>query len=398
MVLPKSKLILFAVICGLSTSSSFSYASFPDVTEEHQLKDSVDFAEEHEIIVGYPDGTFRPDDLINRAEFTKILMKYAEDKPFTGRNCFPEVTNEWFAQYVCTAQERNFVSGYPDGTFRPGNAINFAEVAKIVVNSLEIAHRAPGKNEEWFVTFIRALDVQDAIPTSIKSPEQLVTRAELTDIIHRLFLYEEKLEENKISTGTPSSGNSIHSGGSNSSSGGSNNSESSSDNNESSSDNNSDTTEDNNNEDTNIGDNNNNNNNNNSNEEDSSGDNPGDANNDSTTESGNNGEDSSDTEDEIENEDLFTLESEIQLSFSLLDIFEPKEKSHATLNIGGTEYRLSVEPEFEKYTIERIAGDENLYKIVRTVDKQTFANSSQTACEGLSGSWESKSICLLGSL
>ena len=158
MVFPKNKLLSLALICANSTLFSFAYASFPDVTEEHSLYESVTFAEKNEIIVGYPDGTFRPDDLINRAEFTKILMKYAEDTPFSGKDCFPEVTNEWFAQYICTAQERNFVSGYPDGTFRPGNAINFAEVAKIVVNSLEIAHRAPGENEEWFVTFIRALD------------------------------------------------------------------------------------------------------------------------------------------------------------------------------------------------------------------------------------------------
>jgi len=336
MILLEHKSPLFSFIFVATLLPSLSLASFPDVTDDHPFSESVHFSKEQDIIIGYPDGTFRPDDLVNRAEFTKILMRYANATPFVGQNCFPEVNNEWFAQYVCSAQKRQFLSGYPDGTFRPGNSINFAEVSKIIVRSLNIAHEAIPEGEEWFVPFIKALDSRDAIPSSITSPEQLVTRAELTNIIHRLYLHKNKevsptsspsfdtetAIEDIVISNTPAVETDI------------------------------DLLE----------------------------------------------ENEVDLEINTPEDDFFTLESEIQLSFSLLNIFEPQKTSHTTLNIDGTEYLLSVEPKFEKYSIESVPGEDNMYKVIRTVDKKTFANSSQKACEKVNGNWQTDSLCLLGSL
>ena len=56
---------------------------------------------------------------------------------------------------------------------------------------------------------------------------------------------------------------------------------------------------------------------------------------------------------------------------------------------------LSVEPQIEQYVIEKIPGDEHIYKIVRTVDKQTFANYSEANCQKVSGVWENSVTCTL---
>ena len=310
------KISVLTLLLSLTISTS-CYALFPDVISDSPLYESITFAEEHQIIQGYPDGTFRPNDLVNRAEFTKILLNYADIHPSNGENCFPEVTNEWFAQYVCTAQSKNILSGYPDGTFRPGNAINFAEVAKVAVNTLKIPYSDDDNEAEWFLPFIGTLDLRDAIPSSVTSPEQLITRGELTDILYRLHLYSENKSNNETIE---------------------NNSE----------------------------------------------------------------ESSSETIPEIINLESITpakeeykLESNVKLSFSLLDLFIPKSRSRTTLNIGGTEYMLSVEPQIEQYVIEKIPGDEHIYKIVRTVDKQTFANYSEANCQKVSGVWENSVTCTL---
>jgi hypothetical protein len=87
-------------------------------------------------VQGNPDGTFAPDRPVNRAEFLKILFKSNESVIVTqgdAQNCFPDVhASDWFSSYVCLAQVRNTVSGYPDGFFRPANVVNYAEALKML--------------------------------------------------------------------------------------------------------------------------------------------------------------------------------------------------------------------------------------------------------------------------
>lgn len=94
-----------------------------------------------DIVEGYPDGTFRPHNPINRAEALKILLRSANasrilaefgDDAFTLRQ-FPDVPEtSWFAPFVAQAQLLGLIEGYPDGTFRPGQWITRAEAAKII--------------------------------------------------------------------------------------------------------------------------------------------------------------------------------------------------------------------------------------------------------------------------
>jgi len=84
-------------------------------------------------VEGYPDGTFRPETPINRAELIKILMPVAGKSlvPATAP-CFPDVPmGMWYTDYVCTAKAKGWIAGYPDGTFKPEARLNRAEAAKI---------------------------------------------------------------------------------------------------------------------------------------------------------------------------------------------------------------------------------------------------------------------------
>jgi hypothetical protein len=136
----KSKITLSAIIIVLSASLSF--AGFNDVLSSHSYKDAIEWLQEKGFADGYKDengnstGNFGPDDLINRAEFTKILMEmdYVGDpSQITGSDCFPDVKDEWFAKYVCKAKTEEIIDGYPDGTFKPDRNVSFVEAAKIIV-------------------------------------------------------------------------------------------------------------------------------------------------------------------------------------------------------------------------------------------------------------------------
>lgn len=111
-------------------------ASLSDITSS-QNKTAIEYLNEKGVIGGYSDGTFRPLNTVNRAELLKILVggKGAAPSADTYKNCFPDVTVEWFAPFVCYAKEQGWVSGYSDGTFRPSNTVNTAEAIKMVVNA-----------------------------------------------------------------------------------------------------------------------------------------------------------------------------------------------------------------------------------------------------------------------
>ncbi|MDD5469187.1 MAG: S-layer homology domain-containing protein [Candidatus Peribacteraceae bacterium] len=87
-------------------------------------------------VEGNPDGTFRPNRTLNRAEFLKIALVSSPNVRVSlsdAENCFPDISaDEWFSRYVCLAKKRGIVGGYPDGLFRPANPVNYAEALKIL--------------------------------------------------------------------------------------------------------------------------------------------------------------------------------------------------------------------------------------------------------------------------
>lgn len=84
-----------------------------------------------EMIRGYEDGTFRPDDPISRAEFTAIAMRFSKGS-IAGKNLFSDVfPGDWCYDVVMGSIQYSWIGGYEDGTFRPYNHITRAEVTAI---------------------------------------------------------------------------------------------------------------------------------------------------------------------------------------------------------------------------------------------------------------------------
>lgn len=103
------------------------------------------------VVSGYLDGSFKPGNTINRAELMKILTEAQgpTPNPDNYNSCFPDVNDEWFAVYVCYAKDKNWIQGYPDGEFKPANQVNKVEALKMIINSQGI--NIPGAvNDQLF--------------------------------------------------------------------------------------------------------------------------------------------------------------------------------------------------------------------------------------------------------
>ncbi len=183
-------MLIFLVLISLFPASILGIAvaaggtgPFPDVSGDYVNAQAIDYLKNAGVVSGYPDGTYKPTDEINRAEFTKIIVGslYTDVK---GKNCFPDVKDEWFAPYVCTAKADGIIAGYPDGTFKPNDKINFSEASKIVANAYKISGTASGG--QWFQPFVTALESKNDIPLSVENFDQNVTRDQMAEMVYRL--------------------------------------------------------------------------------------------------------------------------------------------------------------------------------------------------------------------
>ncbi|MFL5732673.1 MAG: S-layer homology domain-containing protein [Chloroflexia bacterium] len=122
--------------CGLS---------FQDVGEDSPYFGAVTFLNSARVVSGYADGTFRPYNNVTRGQAAKIVvLAFGLGVETVSRQRFLDVpAGDPFARYIETAYSHGLVSGYEDGTFRPGNTITRGQVAKIVVEAASVKLENP---------------------------------------------------------------------------------------------------------------------------------------------------------------------------------------------------------------------------------------------------------------
>ena len=112
-------------------------AAFTDVAPGAWYEKAVNALASLGIITGYEDGTFRPENTITRAEFVTMAMRFANE-PENYVNSFSDVSaSAWYYEAVAGAAHYGWLNGYPDGTFRPNASITRAEVATAMNRVLE---------------------------------------------------------------------------------------------------------------------------------------------------------------------------------------------------------------------------------------------------------------------
>ena len=150
-------------------------------------------------LIGYADGTVRPNGKITRAEVATIFFRLLDDdtraKYWSSENNFSDVSaDKWYNNAVSTLCNMGVIGGYADGTFRPDAPISRAEFAKIAVSftqnngSAVYNYFTDVKTTDWFAPYVTAAKdaglIEGYSDGSFK-PKSKITRAEACAIVNR---------------------------------------------------------------------------------------------------------------------------------------------------------------------------------------------------------------------
>ncbi|MBT4917373.1 hypothetical protein HN709_00115 [Candidatus Peregrinibacteria bacterium] len=181
-------LFLFSFVPGLV----FAQADFADI-DDTDYEDSIESLSEMGVIQGYDDGTFKPLNSVNRAEMLKmILLAVDEDAQEYEGDCFPDVTDQWFAPYVCLAKEKGIVDGHEDGYFRPGDEANMAEAFKIVINAFDLPVDDLEDVEDWFIPYREFVHNNNLFSKYSYLPGNLANRGEVAFLVDKMMEIQRK--------------------------------------------------------------------------------------------------------------------------------------------------------------------------------------------------------------
>lgn len=176
---------LFLLLCVPCVAS----ASFNDVSSAHPQHTAIEWAQLRGIINGYEDGSFKPDNSINRAEFLKILLSSRYDSleieytQFLDTHGFTDIRqSDWYSAYTLFAWQKNIIDGYPDSTFRASNYINLAEAAKIITK-LQSNEQLEPVGTYWYEVYIQYLQNYNALPANT-DPSYFITRSDMVEMMY----------------------------------------------------------------------------------------------------------------------------------------------------------------------------------------------------------------------
>ncbi|WP_018924002.1 CocE/NonD family hydrolase [Salsuginibacillus kocurii] len=127
-----------------------SYTSFNDVDSSHWAASAITFMQGVGLMSGDPNGNFRPNDEISRVEMASIATRFLElssSTPYT--HPFDDATGHWGERGIQASYEAGIINGYPNGTFRPNNDLNRAEAVSIINEMLEIEPPSTINIERW---------------------------------------------------------------------------------------------------------------------------------------------------------------------------------------------------------------------------------------------------------
>lgn len=171
------------------------YVAMRDIAG-HKYENAIWYVYNNGIVQGYEDGSYKPDQKINRAELLKIIIESAFGDDYeswipttSGQNIYTDVpSDQWFYKYVAYGYNEHFIEGYQDGSFRPANNINFVEALKIVMIGMGYDYV---EGDPWFRNIVELASENNFIPLDIDTFSDELTRGQVAEMITRIKKYQE---------------------------------------------------------------------------------------------------------------------------------------------------------------------------------------------------------------
>ncbi|BAS27344.1 S-layer homology domain-containing protein [Limnochorda pilosa] len=171
---------------------------------EREIRDLAD----QRVITGYPDGSFKAERPITRAEFATVLARAYELPPAEQAPSFRDMKDHWARDAVSKLTVAGIIKGYPDGTFRPSEKITRAEMVAMVQRAVDRLHDLtadlPNRSgwqatfrdvpaDHWAFNAAETAHQEGILPPYVRDrfePSQAATRAETAYMVARSLKLE----------------------------------------------------------------------------------------------------------------------------------------------------------------------------------------------------------------
>lgn len=200
-------MLVLAVATIVGVSQAFA-ADYSDLQKSHWAYKYINELTKEKVLYGYPDGTFRPDELATRAEFATMVVKslHQEDYPIKETIDFSDVPKDYWAWgMIQRGVTFDMIKGVKDSKFRPEDSVTRAEAITVAINALTTENISMEKakevlnaiytdaavTQEWFIITAGKAQILGLI-TKIPGAEKLLngekpaTRADLAVLLFKM--------------------------------------------------------------------------------------------------------------------------------------------------------------------------------------------------------------------
>lgn len=150
------------------------------------------------VIGGFPDGEFKGDETVNRAQLAKffLLARFESVDDADEDGGFPDVRiGEWYTKFVVRAAERGIISGYPNGLFLPADTVNTAEFLKMLSKTFQLEEDlaysySDVDSEDWFARYAGVAEAYGLFPERENElmPAEELSRKEVAIAIYQYLI------------------------------------------------------------------------------------------------------------------------------------------------------------------------------------------------------------------
>jgi len=201
---------LGAFVLFLQVPLALAIEAFSDVNSAHPNYTAIMDLKGRGMISGYPDGSFKPDQPVNRVEALKIILNAAniDAASATRKAPFSDIAqDQWYAPFLNKAYDLGIVEGYADGAFKPTQTVNLVENLKMLLATYKIDLSAVTVSsniyadafaDQWYAKYVQYAKDKKLIVADAENmiyPGQGMTRGKLAELAYRLiYITENDLE------------------------------------------------------------------------------------------------------------------------------------------------------------------------------------------------------------
>ena len=201
----KKKIAIILVISMVFSSVGLNFGANASDLQNHWGSGIIQEWIGEGFINGYPDGSFRPDNAITRAEFMVLVNKAFEFEIKGSINYIDVANTDWYCDAIRVASASSYIEGYPDGSMKPNNPISRQEVTVILskITSTQInsgivtAFSDANEIAPWAKDSVEAAVTKgymQGYPDGTFKPKNNITRAEAVITLNKTLTVKEDKE------------------------------------------------------------------------------------------------------------------------------------------------------------------------------------------------------------